>query len=76
MLLRIRDTLYEGNWGDFVRDLQARMEDRPHVFETVPASPEMKATVAGHLEMIAWMERWEEAHGRVLSPNDPPLPGP
>ena len=72
MLLRIRDTLYEGDWGDFVQDLQARMEDRPHVFETVPASPEMKATIAGHLDMIARMERWESQHDRALSADELP----
>ena len=75
MLLRIRDTLYEGDWGDFVRDLQARMEDRPHVFETVPDSPEMKATIAGHLRMIAQMERWEVRYGCTLSAAGPPFFG-
>jgi hypothetical protein len=66
MLLRIRDTLYEGSWEDFVRDLRARAEGRPHVFEIVPASERMKATIAGHLAMIEHMQSWEVAHGRAL----------
>ena len=45
MLLRMRDTLYEGSWEDFARDLRARAEDMPHIFETVPTSQQMKATI-------------------------------
>ena len=71
MLLRIRDTLYEGSWEDFARDLRARAEDRPHVFETVPASSHMKATIASHLAMIDQMQSWEAKHGRTLSADDP-----
>ena len=70
MLLRIRDTLYEGNWDDFVHDLRAKAEGRPHVFEIVPASEGMKATIAGHLVLIEGMRRWEAAHGRALRPDD------
>lgn len=66
MLLRIRDTLYEGSWEDFVEDLRSRAEDRAHVFETVPASPEMKTTIATHLRMIEAMEKWEAQHQRTL----------
>ena len=66
MLLQIRDTLYEGSWDDFVHDLRARAEGRPHVFEIVPASERMKATIAGHLTMIEQMQSWEAAHGRAL----------
>ncbi len=66
MLLRIRDTLYEGSWEDFVHDLRARAEGRPHVFEIVPASERMKATITGHLAMIEQMQSWEAAHGRAL----------
>jgi hypothetical protein len=71
LLLRMRDTLYEGNWADFVRDLRARAEDRPHVFETVPTSPHMKATIASHLAMIDQMQAWEFEHGRALSADEP-----
>jgi hypothetical protein len=67
MLLRIRDTLYEGNWDDFEADLRARVEDRPHVFETVATSPEMKATIAHHLTMIAAMREWEADHDCTLA---------
>ncbi len=70
MLLHIRDTLYEGSWEDFVHDLKARAEDRPHAFETVPASPAMKSTIAHHLEMIEQMQMWEAEHGRALSGDD------
>ena len=70
MLLQIRNTLYEGNWEDFVRDLEARAAGRPHVFEIVPASAEMKATIAGHLQMIMDMRKWEAALGRLLRPNE------
>ena len=70
MLLQIRDTLYEGSWDDFVHDLRARAEGRPHVFEIVPASERMKATIAGHLTMIEHMQSWETAHGRALRPDE------
>jgi hypothetical protein len=68
MLLRIRDTLYEGIWEDFVRDLRARAEHRPHVFETVADSPAMKPTIENHLKMIDAMRSWELEHGRTLTP--------
>ncbi len=67
MLLRIRDTLYEGNWEDFVRDLRARAQGRPHVFETVPDSPAMKAAIEAHLGMIDDMRAWEARCGRLPS---------
>jgi hypothetical protein len=70
MLLQIRDTLYEGRWDDFVHDLRARAEGRPHVFEIVPASERMKATIADHLTMIEQMQAWEAAHGRALRPDE------
>lgn len=72
MLLRMRDTLYEGSWEDFERDLRARMEGRPHVFDTVPATPGVKATIANHLRMMEAMREWEALHGRRLSGELPP----
>jgi len=69
MLLRMRDTLYEGNWGDFTRDLEARVRGEQHVFETVSASPAMKDTIAHHLALISEMARWEERYGETLSPD-------
>jgi hypothetical protein len=66
MLLDIRDTLYEGNWDDFARDLKARMQGEPHVFETVPTLPDMRETIRSHLELIAQMRAWEAEHGRNL----------
>lgn len=71
MLLRIRDTLYEGSWEDFVRDLRARAQGRPHVFETVTDSPTMKTTIKNHLAMIDKMQTWELQHKRTLSADDP-----
>ncbi|HNQ23141.1 MAG TPA: hypothetical protein PKK06_08615 [Phycisphaerae bacterium] len=68
LLLQIRDTLYEGNWEDFVHDLRARLNDEPHVFEIVPPSPAMKATIAGHLALIEEMAAWERDHDVVLKP--------
>lgn len=70
MLLRMRDTLYEGCWDDFERDLRARAGGRPHVFDTIPETPSMPTTIATHLKLIAAMRAWEERYGRVLTPNE------
>ena len=70
MLLRMRDTLYEGSWEDFERDLQARAQGEPHVFETLATSPQMKATIESHLAMIDTMRTWEVEHSCVLRPDD------
>jgi hypothetical protein len=67
MLLRVRDTLYEGSWEDFIRDLRARSQGRPHVFETIPTSPHMTRTIANHLELIEQMAEWEARAGETLS---------
>jgi hypothetical protein len=66
MLLQIRDTLYEGNWDDFIVDLLARAEGRPHVFDTIPDSPAMRVTVAHHLELIAQMQVWERRQNKTF----------
>jgi hypothetical protein len=70
MLLRMRDTLYEGSWEDFRRDLQARLDGEPYVFEVLPASPEMRLTIESHLRLIGEMEGWEQARGRPLRPQE------
>jgi len=70
MLLQVRDTMYEGSWEDFIRDLEARAAGRAHVFELVPASDNMKATIVGHLRMISDMREWEAELGRLLRPNE------
>lgn len=67
MLLRMRDTLYEGVWADFSRDLRSRVEGKPHVFETVPTSEAMRDTIAHHLLLIAEMDEWEQRLGETLS---------
>ena len=72
MLLRMRDTLYEGSWTDFVHDLKARAENRPHVFATVPASDDLRATIERHLSLISQMADWERLHERVLDANSAP----
>ena len=66
MLLEIRDTLYEGSWGDFLRDLQAKAQSRPRVFDTVPDSPQSKQAIAGHVDMIEHMRDWEQDNGRTI----------
>ena len=66
MLLQIRNTLYEGSWEDFVTDLQARSEGRPHLFITVPPTPAMKAVIARHLALINDMAEWERRTGQSL----------
>lgn len=66
MLLRMRDTLYEGSWDDFELDLRARLQGRPHVFETVPMSEHMTSTIRHHLALIAAMREWESTHGESL----------
>ena len=67
MLLDIRHTLYDGSWRDFKKDLQARAESKPHVFETVPATADMVETIHSHLALIDQMWRWESQHGETLS---------
>ena len=67
LLLQMRDTLYEGSWADFVRDLRARAEERPHVFDTIPDTPGMKDTINYHLTLIDQMQAWETAHQQTLS---------
>jgi len=66
MLLQIRDTLYEGSWEDFITDLRAQADGRPHVFDTVPVSVSLKTTIAHHLELISAMQAWERDQGRCL----------
>jgi hypothetical protein len=70
MLLRIRDTLYEGSWIDFVRDLRARLNDEPHVFDIVPASAALKTTIVGHLTLIDEMASYEQRAGVTLAADD------
>lgn len=70
MLIQMRDTLYEGSWDDFCRDLKARICGEPYVFEIVQASPRMKHTIEDHLVMIDQMRAWEARHARPLTPED------
>ncbi len=67
MLLQMRDSLYEGCWEDFIRDLEARAFGKPHVYETVPTSDQMKSTIKNHLLMIANMVAWEQQHDTSLT---------
>lgn len=66
MLLRMRDTLYEGSWHDFVRDLRARADHEPHVFDTIPDTPGLEITIRRHLDLITHMQSWEQTKGRLL----------
>ena len=71
MLLRMRDTLYEGSWEDFAGDLRARIEGRPYVFDTVPPSFTVRDTIERHLEMMDVMRAWETLYGSTLSADNP-----
>ncbi len=66
MLLRMRDTLYEGSWKDFVSDLAARANHEPHVFDTVPDTPGLEATIRRHLDLITDMQSWEQTNEQSL----------
>ncbi len=66
MLLDMRDTLYEGNWDDFICDLEARLQGQPHVFEIVPDTPHFAKTIRNHLRIIADLKAWEQAHDTIL----------
>ena len=68
MLIQIRDTLYEGSWDDFLSDLSARAEGRPHVFAIAAASPQMKTTIEHHVDLIEKLREWEREHGQNLRP--------
>jgi len=67
MLLRMRDTLYEGSWDDFAKDLEARAAGKAHVFETVPTSAAMRDTINHHLSLIRELAQWEARSGETLS---------
>lgn len=62
MLILLRDELYEGSWDDFVQDLRDRLEGKPHVFETAPASPRLRDTIRSHLRMIDDLRAIENRH--------------
>ena len=66
MLLELRDTLYEGSWEDFVRDLEARIAGHPYVFEIVPESPHFNDVIRHHLQLIEALEEWELEHDVTL----------
>ena len=66
MLIQIRDTLYEGSWDDFLCDLSARSEGRPHVFSLNCASPELKTTIEHHVTLIDELREWEREHRQTL----------
>ena len=74
MLIEIRDTLYDGSWDDFARDLEARCQGKPHVFETVHASSDMQDTIRLHLKLINEMSEWENAAGEKLHNQTDPRP--
>ncbi len=66
MLLQMRETLYEGSWDDFERDLKARIDGAPHVFETIPDTPGLTTTISQHLVLIEQMRTWERTHRKTL----------
>lgn len=66
MLVQIRDTLYEGSWDDFLSDLAARAQGRPHVFALTGASPELKTTIERHVDLIEKLRTWEREHHQTI----------
>jgi hypothetical protein len=62
MLVLLRDELYEGNWDEFVRDLRDRLDGRPHIFDTAPASTRLQETIRSHLQMIDELRKFETRH--------------
>jgi hypothetical protein len=74
MLLELRDTLYEGSWEDFVRDLEARIAGHPYVFEIVPDTPHFTEVIRHHLQLIEALDHWEREHHAVLAADRPPRP--
>lgn len=71
MLVNMRDMLYDGRWEDFERDLQDRMADRPHVFDIVGPSSDMKDTIRLHLAVIEELRTWERSQGQLLEAKAP-----
>lgn len=59
MLILLRDELYEGNWDDFIEDLQDRLNGRPHLFDIQPASARLQETIRQHLHMIQRLRELE-----------------
>ncbi len=59
MLLALRDELYEGRWELFERDLQARLEGRPHVYEIGPVTDRLRETIQEHLRLIQGLRERE-----------------
>lgn len=76
MLIRIRDTLYEGAWDDFETDLHARAGGRPHVFDIVPPSQNARSAIERHLNLIRQMREWERDTGQVFHVEEPTQPDP
>ena len=66
MLLQVRDALYDGVWDDFLADLRSRAQGQPHVFATIPNSPDMTETIARHIILIQEMQDWEHRHARPM----------
>lgn len=69
MLLHLRDTLYEGSWEELVADLRSRMTGNPYVFNTLPETPSLRATIEEHLGLIERMRSWEQANRATLRPD-------
>lgn len=66
MLVTLRDQLYEGRWDLFVRDLKARLEGRPYVFEIGAATDRLRQTIGAHLQMIDELAGVERDSGANL----------
>ncbi len=72
MLVLLRDELYEGDWDEFVQDLQDRLEGRPHLFDIQPASPRLRETIRQHLQLIERLRELEtREHVDLTASADP-----
>ena len=45
---------------------RARADHEPHVFDTVPETPGLVATIRRHLGLITDMQSWEQTNERML----------
>jgi hypothetical protein len=55
-LLVLREVLYDGEWDEMIRDLEARKEGKPFVFQ-------LKTRIEEDLERISVLRSYEEEHG-------------
>jgi len=55
-LLALREILYEGSWDELIRDLQARKDGKPYVYQ-------LQVRIEGDLERIERLRAYEVEQG-------------